>query len=782
LNNTLKLSLIKDKSRLSYFFKFYNCFLILIFIVSASIFFNVKSGVRNLQQDYKQQFKNVRARRVLVAELESAMEYGAFTHHFKNYVSLSKLGDQLQSEECILKVKSVLEKYRTLQLTEKEKKALQAIEAIVDQYKHHQSHTLHHEKKYQSRDNWFSADVASIIDAILSLKHIVNSFQEEIYLQEQQVMVELLEALSHLISIILPLLIFSGVVINYKLATKGKQLSQEVIVNKQLLIELNLNATAFDVSEAILITDANKRIIKVNKAFGLITGYAEHEVIGETPKILQSGKQDQEFYKEFWQSIKTHGSWSGEIIDRKKDGELFVAWSSVSQILDEQGNVEYYLSHFSDLTSFKNTQAAFARRIKVESVISEIAITFLESGYGSMNNTINDCLQLLGRVLAVDRSYLFSLSDDLAFMSNTHEWCEEGVEAMIDCLQDMDVTVFPWFVSQLLDNKVIRVDDVDKLPVEANNEYLEFQRQSIQSILVVPIADKGKVTGYFGFDRVKQKRNWRDEDVPLFQMIAKVFSLAQYQHKIEQENVNHLNKTIKLLAENTELLKKNRVLAVKTIQAQERERHYLAHELHDELGQLVTAIRMDVNFLQSLLGSKEDKTAIEMLGSIDDLSRQMISRLHSTIQRIRPETLDHLGLIPALNELVSDWKKHNHTVTVKTNFIKESKGLDENVTVTLYRAVQEALTNISKYAHADAIEISLEINLIKNWVQLTIVDNGVGFDSNNIEKEGVGLLAMEERVHALEGKFSILSGDDRQGTRIFIQLPIKNKAVILETR
>jgi len=772
----LRQSLTENKCIPRNFFKVYNYFLIFVLVISCLVFINVNLGYQNLQTQYKNRVNNVEAKHFLVSEFKNSIGYGGFIHHFKNYILRSTEENYHQALKNIIKGNNIIKQYYALNVSIKEVSALRVIESVLDQY--NQNLGLAKDYYFQNKtssitqlDKLVKVDDKPLLEAILYLKQASNKDQEDIYFKEQLAMAKLLDALSLLITVILPLLIVSGIVINRVLAIKTKQLRQEIIVNKQLLKELNLNATAFDANEAILITDVNKVIIKVNQAFCLITGYAENEVIGKTLKILQSGEQSIEFYAEFWQSINEKGSWSGEIIDRKKNGNLFVAWANVSKISNEQGDIEYYLSHFSDMTEYKNTQAAFARRVKIESIVSDIAITVLETEFGTIDSTINYCLKILGIELDVDRSYLFSISEDSLTMSNTHEWCTDGIKQMIDLMQDLNIKTYSWLMVQLFSQNVVRIDDVDLMPVEAKKEQKEFKRLSIKSILLVPILDKGKVTGYFGFDRVRKKRNWRDEDIALFRMIAKIFHLAQYRHKIESENSHNLERTVQLLEENTKLLSKNRTLAIRTIQAQEQERHYLAHELHDELGQLVTAIRMDVNHLQTLLHLKENSSSFQMMSSIDGLSRQMISNLHSTIKRIRPETLDHLGLIPALNELVSDWLKHNRSVSVKTDFIQEIKDLDENITVTLYRALQEALTNISKYAHADKVEVSLQQNNIENFVQLIIVDNGVGLDSCKISKDAVGLLAMKERVNSLQGIYKISLGENNHGTLIDIKIP-----------
>ena len=117
--------------------------------------------------------------------------------------------------------------------------------------------------------------------------------------------------------------------------------------------DLKLAAIAFETHEGILVTDANQKIIRVNQALTRITGYTETDILGQSPKIFNSGKQDSYFYKKFWDNIDNKGTWSGEIWNKHKNGDIFPEWQTVSAVKDEQGNVTHYISFFSDITEFK---------------------------------------------------------------------------------------------------------------------------------------------------------------------------------------------------------------------------------------------------------------------------------------------------------------------------------------------------------------------------------------------------------------------------------------------
>jgi len=126
--------------------------------------------------------------------------------------------------------------------------------------------------------------------------------------------------------------------------------------------ELRRAATVFEhTKDAIVVSDGSGTILAVNKAFTEITGYRPEEVIGQNPRLLKSGRQDEAFYKKLWNTLKTSGTWQGEIWDRRKSGDLFPTWQSITAVKDETGRVTDYISVFSDITTIKNTEDQLTR-------------------------------------------------------------------------------------------------------------------------------------------------------------------------------------------------------------------------------------------------------------------------------------------------------------------------------------------------------------------------------------------------------------------------------------
>jgi diguanylate cyclase (GGDEF)-like protein/PAS domain S-box-containing protein len=125
--------------------------------------------------------------------------------------------------------------------------------------------------------------------------------------------------------------------------------------------ELRLAATAFETHEAILITDSNANIIRVNKAFTEITGYSAEEVIGRNPRLLSSGVHDVAFYAAFWKALLTEGQWQGEVWNRRKNGEIFPQMQSVTAVRDQSGKISQYVSAFLDISDQKKAEMEIQR-------------------------------------------------------------------------------------------------------------------------------------------------------------------------------------------------------------------------------------------------------------------------------------------------------------------------------------------------------------------------------------------------------------------------------------
>ena len=123
---------------------------------------------------------------------------------------------------------------------------------------------------------------------------------------------------------------------------------------KRVERELRLSASVFEnATEAITITDATPRILKVNRAFTEITGYSAQEVLGKNPSVLSSGRQNAAFYGDLWQQLKEKGTWFGEIWNRRRNGDVYPEWLSISAVRNIEGVSTHYIAVFTDISIVK---------------------------------------------------------------------------------------------------------------------------------------------------------------------------------------------------------------------------------------------------------------------------------------------------------------------------------------------------------------------------------------------------------------------------------------------
>ncbi len=120
--------------------------------------------------------------------------------------------------------------------------------------------------------------------------------------------------------------------------------------------ELRIAAVAFEAQEGIMITNADKVILRVNRAFTEITGYSAEEIVGQTPQLFKSGRHSADFYAEMWESINSTGSWHGEIWDQRKNGEVYPKWVTITAVKDKDGAISHYVFLHTDISERKASE------------------------------------------------------------------------------------------------------------------------------------------------------------------------------------------------------------------------------------------------------------------------------------------------------------------------------------------------------------------------------------------------------------------------------------------
>lgn len=217
-------------------------------------------------------------------------------------------------------------------------------------------------------------------------------------------------------------------------------------------------------------------------------------------------------------------------------------------------------------------------------------------------------------------------------------------------------------------------------------------------------------------------------------------------------------------------IKRNLGLSRQIISLEEVERKSLARELHDEIGQSITAIHVDAQAIMNV--ETINKSAVDNIKqsaqAILEVTKNMMGITHQILDRLRPDVIDKLGLKTALEDLVAKWKSKHESVHCSLNISGDLIGFSETITLSAYRIVQESLTNIARYANAS--RVSIGILQEEDTLVLMIEDDGVGFDLSQ-QTDGFGLTGMRERVEGLSGEFE-LDSEKGNGTRLVVRLPV----------
>jgi signal transduction histidine kinase len=287
----------------------------------------------------------------------------------------------------------------------------------------------------------------------------------------------------------------------------------------------------------------------------------------------------------------------------------------------------------------------------------------------------------------------------------------------------------------------------------------ELSRENIAAAVILPLRVEKELRGFLIVGYPLQY-NYSEKEVRMLNSLAEKSSIAMVNAKLYNDLLEH-EKELELLS-------------AARVQVQEEERRRIAREIHDGLGQLLTAIKFNLEILEdSLLTTPDEKNRIDdMKKLLDDVMKEARELSYN----LMPSVLEDFGLIPAVQLLCEQFSRQTG---IQVQFLPHG-GDDRfgaDLEISIYRIVQEALTNIQK--HASATSVELQIIASANSVRMTVEDNGKGFAAQKIirrqrDRNGIGLASMRERTSLLGGTFTIESVL-QHGTLLCVEIPIKKK-------
>jgi two-component system sensor histidine kinase UhpB len=249
----------------------------------------------------------------------------------------------------------------------------------------------------------------------------------------------------------------------------------------------------------------------------------------------------------------------------------------------------------------------------------------------------------------------------------------------------------------------------------------------------------------------------------------KIIETGEYEQKLPEfsateyaniaQAINHMTSVM------AETQRQNRALTQHSLEIQEEERQRLSQELHDELGQSLTAIKV-----MAVTVNHEKSNTAEITASISEVCDHLIDVVRNMMHQLHPLILTDLGLKAALEDIVNQWSDRNSDISIVINCADDVNQLEDKTTIQVFRIIQECLTNISRHSEAKQVKIDIFYKQgQQKMLYIIVADNGLGCDIET-SSTGFGLRSMQERVKTLGGELHIESRFDK-GVTIFAKIP-----------
>jgi len=477
---------------------------------------------------------------------------------------------------------------------------------------------------------------------------------------------------------------------------------------RRALKEITDYKYALDESAIVAITNQKGIILYANDNFCKISKYSLQELIGQDHRIINSGYHPAEFIRDLWVTIANGKSWSAEFCNRAKDGSIYWVDTYIVPFLNENGKPYQYLAIRQDITKRKKAEEELKK--------SE---------------------QRLKEAQAI--AHIANWEVDIA--QNTHTWSDE----------------------------LYRIFGLIKGEVEPSTElFLSFLPGNNAPVATKMVTDAlkhftdSKIDFRFKLRDGKKKFGhieWRFE----FDDSGKPFRIFGILQDITERKESE--KKLQLLEQKIleQKILEQKKIARAIIQAQEKERNHIGQELHDNINQMLAGTKIYLS-----IAGKKNSDVKEAISYPIELINTIIEEIRILCQRLATP-VKNIDLKEMIQELTQTFKG-TIPATVNLAYDVPKELLSDDLKLNIYRILQEQVTNISKYAKAKKLNISLTVR--KNAIFIITEDDGIGFNVD-AKRKGVGISNMNNRAGSFNGWVEIRS-EPGKGCKITVSIPLHN--------
>ncbi|MCG5515507.1 MULTISPECIES: ATP-binding protein [unclassified Ectothiorhodospira] len=283
---------------------------------------------------------------------------------------------------------------------------------------------------------------------------------------------------------------------------------------------------------------ADDLIVDCNQAAVQMLGYHDRtDLLNLSPALFSpptqpDGRDSLEKAREMNATAVARGSHRFEWVHRARGGEN--TWVEVLLTRIRHEGKDLLHAVWNRIDDRKQAEAHLRRQLRFEEMVSDISAQFVSAAQDGVDAAIDDALARMGRFFRASRSYVFQFKEEGTLLSNTHEWCAEGVTPQIQHLTHFPASESPWFIAQLRHARCLHLPDVSAIPDEAAGEREMLQSQDIRSLLALPLFNEETLTGFCGLDIVDRSYTWSDNEIGLLKTIVQIFAGAFARREAER--------------------------------------------------------------------------------------------------------------------------------------------------------------------------------------------------------------------------------------------------------
>lgn len=504
---------------------------------------------------------------------------------------------------------------------------------------------------------------------------------------------------------------------------------------------LHLLATALKSAEdGIVITNKQGDIQWSNPAFARLSGLSASEMCGQNLRLLETEQGTVEESEQRWEALLSGRVWKEELVSHRPDGRNHTEEQIITPVRDESGDISHLIFLVKDITEQRDLE-------RVADILATASQTLNQSLV--LNHVLKRMLDLLLACVPYDNAAVILIDQESQLAVRACRGRDFESQLALADLQEN-----PYTQKLLANQEIVLISDTAvSSPWEPFIDGLNSQAG-----LAVPIVVEEEVIGFCVLNK-----NEPDYFTPQHVEIMKALvsqAVAAIRNAQLFEQVQAGRERLQLLSH-------------RLVEIQETERRFIAQELHDEAGQSLASLQIQLLVLEQQ--AKQPEAIVAGVAEMKKNVEEVAENLHRLASHLRPASLDHVGLLKALSQHVETISSQ-HKLIGQFEAIGPEKRLSPEVETAVYRIVQEALTNVVRHAQATRVDVILKQDSEK--LIIIVEDNGIGFNpptaaSNGTVNDHLGLVGIRERAEMLGG-ILIIESSIGNGSTLKIEVPYDN--------